>query len=118
MLICQELARSPRCGAQARRLVEEQLRAMLSGGALDDVKTVTSELANDAFEHTQGRMLLCVQLHRHGLRVELHADDHRPEGTPQTEHESLGLQIVRRISQVSGFDSRQWCRWAELRIDP
>ena len=66
-----ELPRAPGCSGTARRLIEDSFGDELESEMLDDLKTVASELVNNAYEHGRGRIRMKAQRNEHRIRLEV-----------------------------------------------
>jgi anti-sigma regulatory factor (Ser/Thr protein kinase) len=69
--VAAELPRERTCAATARRLLEDNLGAKLEPEMLDDLKTILSELVNNAYEHGRGRIQVKAQRGEHRIRLEV-----------------------------------------------
>lgn len=109
------LPREPRASALARRLVDEQLRDLFGRGVVDDVKTVVSELVNNAFLHGSGVISLELQSLGHCIRIEVSDEGDHADLVVQPGH---GLQIVAALSSDWGSDPGTTRVWVELPLEP
>jgi anti-sigma regulatory factor (Ser/Thr protein kinase) len=65
------LLREPRCGALARRLLEEHFDGRVDAEILSDAKLIASELVNNAYLHRIGVIELNVQMADGRLRIDV-----------------------------------------------
>lgn len=111
------LARSPSCGAEARRLLESSFARRLPETALYDARTVLSELVNNAYIHGQGQIEVVLQLHEGRLRVEV--IDEGQGAALEVRHEAktgdgYGLRLVQALARAWGAHEGTTHVWAEL----
>jgi anti-sigma regulatory factor (Ser/Thr protein kinase) len=66
-----ELPRHPRCGARARRWLEQQIGHSADESTLDDLKLVATELVDNAYLHGRGRIVLKLLRTTDAFRVEV-----------------------------------------------
>jgi anti-sigma regulatory factor (Ser/Thr protein kinase) len=113
-----ELPRDRTCAGVARRTVEERT-VPLAAEIVDDVKTVVSELVDNAYLHGRGRIWLRLRRSCARLRVEVTDEG---EGAvlainPQPSSEGgYGLQIVASLSRAWGAYEGTTHVWAELEL--
>jgi anti-sigma regulatory factor (Ser/Thr protein kinase) len=113
------LPRDPSCGSVTRRLLEANLVRHLDR-ALDDAKTVASELVDNAYVHGEGRIELRVCAKGKHVRIEVidqgqnsHLVAVQSEGS-----DSRGLAVVEQLASRWGAREGTTHVWAELRIPP
>jgi anti-sigma regulatory factor (Ser/Thr protein kinase) len=103
----------------ARGVLEERLGARLGRRALDDARTVVSELVNNAFVHGVGTIGLVVRLSGKLLRIEVTDEGQRaaiavtPSGTERGGH---GMRIVDGLCTAWGAVDGRTRVWAEIEV--
>lgn len=112
-LVRARLPRDASCGATARRLVEGHLAAA-SADELSDVKTVVSELVNNAFLHGDGAIELRVSSRRGRARIEVIDEGEGAGVRASHQDEYHGLDIVDALALAWGTRAGSTCVWAEL----
>jgi anti-sigma regulatory factor (Ser/Thr protein kinase) len=119
--IIHTISRTPGCGSHARRLLERELTPGVSERVLDDVRTVVSELVNNAYVHGRGDIELRLSRSNVKLRVEVvdegsgAAVDVRQAGAYGG---GQGLRIVQALSSDWGAFEGTTHVWAELSLLP
>jgi anti-sigma regulatory factor (Ser/Thr protein kinase) len=112
-----QLPREPRCGAIARRMLEERLCALLDEDALCDAKMVVSELVNNAYLHGVGAIELRARMVDHRLRIDVIDEGHDAVvEVHNADYGSRGLQIVDSLVTAWGALEGATHVWAELPI--
>jgi hypothetical protein len=113
------LPREPSCGAHARGLLQTHL-AHHHAAALQDAKTVLSELVNNAFIHGQGAIQLRLSHRQNRLRIEVIDEGAGAEIciTDSGLHGGNGLRIVDQLARRWGAREGATHVWADLPLPP
>ncbi len=115
-----KLPRDPSCAAITRRLLEQRFRAQLSDDVLSDVKTIASELVNNAYIHGVGSIELRAEVIDHRLRIAVIDEGDAAAVQPREPRfdggGGHGLQIVGQLSGSWGVQHGTTHVWAELPI--
>jgi hypothetical protein len=109
--------RSPGCGAFARHVIEANLQTYVSPCCLEDAMLVVSELANNAYQHGEGKIRLTVWILEDRVRLGIHDEGQGSVANirvNQDEWRSYGLQLVQRVSLEWGARDHPKLVWAEI----
>ena len=114
------LPRDPRCGALARRAIEDHAGKAVGPTALLDAKTVAVELVNNAYLHGEGEIELRMAVLGDRIRIEVR--DEGRDATIRVRHQpgrgwgGNGLRIVDAIAMRWGTEKPQAHVWAEVSV--
>jgi anti-sigma regulatory factor (Ser/Thr protein kinase) len=114
-----DLPRERRCGALARRFVEERYGSQLDGRTLEDLKLVVSELVDNAYVHGKGTIQLKLQRLADGVRIDVLDEgidakiEFRKLGAHGGGH---GLRLVDHLCPAWGSFQGRTHVWAEMPI--
>lgn len=116
-----ELPRQPSCAATARRLIEERLGASLEPETLDDLKTISSELVNNAYQHGIGQIRMKAQRSEHRVRLEVMDEGQNASIAIRQatfDGRGNGLRIVDLLADNWGVFHGSTHVWATLSLAP
>ena len=116
-----ELPRERICAATARRLIEDSFGRELDPEVLDDLKTIASELVNNAYEHGKGEIRLKVLRSQHRIKLEvIDQGENAPIAIRHNAFEGRGngLRIVDLLADNWGVFRGVTHVWATLSASP